>query len=775
MKNAKLTMGNIKIFKNSVIFYLLSIICYLSSGLCVAQETSSEYVNKGWAAQGKKDFQEVYRVTDECVVKFSSEADRLAGTLTQIPPKGKIDTYQIMNDVATCYFIKAETLRTEGKTDEAVGNFEIIINKYPFAQAFDPRGWYWIVKDKAIAARCQLTGEGCPPAGPEPIDPVDPEILVKLSDRGTEFPVNYEKYGKFTRVGSKDYKYNVENPIKLAHATGEGIFPNSNSVKFDPGFSKVKKQLGKIDHWEVLNSRDFRTAFYKWTMAPEPQGVKLFYIADILERSGLIKQAIKAYYAVLVHFPRSYGWTYWHTPWYIGKAALYRLKHILKNNPHLGIKLEDASIEIINGYDNNIRNDIFIVNPGKLKKLSFWDRLFAFKKHDEKRKTDEIIESRGGDKVKLVKYNTGDWQLLLDGKPFMIKGITYAPTRVGESPDDGTLQNWTIQDLNQNNLIDAPFESWVDKNKNNIQDENEKIVGDCQLMKKMGVNTLRVYYQPAELNKELFRQMYEKYGIYIIIGDFLGKYTLGSGADWEVGTDYDNTTDKENMLASVKEMVSTFKDEPYVLMWLLGNENVYGLGCNADKKPESFFKFANEAAKLIKAVDPLQRPVGIASGDSLFLDIFAENCPDIDVFGTNSYRGKYGFLDLWEEVSRTADIPAMITEYGAPSYAKGYTIAEAEDFQAEYHKYCWENIYYNSCGYGEGNALGGFIFEWIDEWWKAYEPSIHDKEGLFSGPFLDGYMHEEWLGLCGQGDGMTSPYLRQLKKSYYTYKKLWQN
>jgi hypothetical protein len=79
----------------------------------------------------------------------------------------------------------------------------------------------------------------------------------------------------------------------------------------------------------------------------------------------------------------------------------------------------------------------------------------------------------------------------------------------------------------------------------------------------------------------------------------------------------------------------------------------------------------------------------------------------------------------------------------------------------------------NSVGRGAGCALGGIAFEWLDEWWKAYEPAYHDRKGLFSGPFLDGYMHEEWLGICGQGDGSKSPYLRELKKAYYAYQELW--
>jgi beta-glucuronidase len=294
-------------------------------------------------------------------------------------------------------------------------------------------------------------------------------------------------------------------------------------------------------------------------------------------------------------------------------------------------------------------------------------------------------------------------------------------------------------------------------------------------MKDMGINCIRLYHQPAKINKDLIRQMYQKYGIYILLGDFLGKYALGSNAPWDPGTDYDNPEHKANMLNSVKQMVLEFKDEPYVLVWILGNENVYGVACNADKKPESFFKFANEAARLIKSLDPLKRPVAIASGDTLYLDIFAKNCPDIDIFGTNCYRGRYGFLDLWDEVKRLADKPAMVTEYGAPSIGKGYTLEEGEDFQALYHKGCWLDMFCNSAGYGAGNSVGGIIFEWLDEWWKAYEPSYHDKQGLFTGPFLDGYMHEEWLGITGQGDGKHSAFMRQLKKAYFMYKKAWTN
>jgi beta-glucuronidase len=761
----------------SVIGCRLSVFLLIAYSLQVTaySQDSGDYVKKAWALRGAKNYTEAYTVIDECVEKFSSSADKLAKSLNDFPAPGNEIAFKIMNDVTECHFIKAEALREQGRIDEAKLAFQAIVDKYPFAKAFDPRGWYWSLGETAKKALAQIAGKHYD----EP-HKIEEQTAVKLYDSGYEFPVDYEKYGKFEGRGSKNYKYIVEDPIGLAKAVGEGIHPNTSSIKFDPEYVRIKKSLGAINHWKVFNSRDLNTAFHKWNFAPESAAVRQFSIADILERSGLIESAIKAYYAVLVHFPNGYGWTYWHTPWYVGKVALYRIKYLLKNNPEIGLKLEGAGIEVVNGYDNSVRNDFFLVNPGRLVKMSFWEKTLAkfsnqfLKKKGgfRDRKPKKVVQSQGK-RVRLVKYDTGDWQMFVEGKPFMVKAVTYGPTKVGESPDEGTHKNWSTQDLNENSLIDSPFEAWVDKNGNNTQDKGEKTKGDFQLMKEMGLNSIRVYHQPFELNKKIFRQMYEKYGIYILLGDFLGKYTLGSGAEWEKGTDYDNPQHRQNMLESIEKMVREFKDEPYVVMWLIGNENVYGLGCNADKKPESFFKFANKAAKLIKSLDPQKRPVAIVSGDILFLDIFAKNCPDIDIFGTNAYRGAYGFLDIWDEVKRATGKPAMITEYGTSSYAQGYSDLESQEYQANYHRACWLNTMDNSVGRGAGCALGGIAFEWLDEWWKAYEPAYHDRKGLFSGPFLDGYMHEEWLGICGQGDGSKSPYLRELKKAYYAYQELW--
>ena len=275
--------------------------------------------------------------------------------------------------------------------------------------------------------------------------------------------------------------------------------------------------------------------------------------------------------------------------------------------------------------------------------------------------------------------------------------------------------------------------------------------------------------------------MFEQYGFKVVMGNFLGKYAIDSGATWAEGTDYENFDQRTKMLEAVKAMVMEFKDEPYILMWVLGNENNYGVACNADKKPETYFQFVDEVAQWIKSVDP-NHLVAVSNGDTLFLDVFAKNSSHVDIFGANVYRGDYGFGSFWEQVmdatGRVGSFggkPAMITEYGSPAFAKHLTLEEGEQAQANYHYGNWIDIKENSAGtsQGTGNALGRFAFEWIDEWWNNYEPYQHDKKSDSVGPFQGGYYYEEWFGLVSQGNGQHSPFLRQLRPVYYLYKNMW--
>ena len=162
--------------------------------------------------------------------------------------------------------------------------------------------------------------------------------------------------------------------------------------------------------------------------------------------------------------------------------------------------------------------------------------------------------------VKIVKNKDGVWKMLVDYKPYFVKGICYSADRVGVG---STVSNsWMWSDVDGNGKIDGPYDSWVDLNRDNFQDSYEDAIGDFALLKAMGCNTIRIY-DSENVNKELLRDLYNVYGIRVIMGNYLGAYTKGSGASWASGTDYSNEKQRQSMLESGRKMVEEHKDEPH--------------------------------------------------------------------------------------------------------------------------------------------------------------------------------------------------------------------
>jgi len=752
----------------------LGVLCAPAQSDSTTGRDTSEVVRLSWQASKDGDLKTLAALTCEIITKYGDKAKALAAQLNNFPSRANVGDYKVMSDVATVMFVNAEANMHQGKNDEATKQFKNIIAQYPWAQCFDPsRGSYWSIAEKSQDSIAVMEGKN--PLAADPVKKIVPKTIPVLKYPG-EAVIDWTKYGNFLNVGTKNYHYQITDQAGLVAAAGEGIYPNIADVYRDPGYRKALK-AGRLQGnvWDFVNTTDLQAAFYKWATSSESWGVKLFYIGEILEKAGMLPQAIKAYDALIVNFPSRIAWTYWQTPWYPGQAALAKIQYLIRLHPELHLSYKGGKIRILNSDDAN--NYVTITTPGVLRKLS----LVEIAQQELKWKPKILplgkpVYYSGQGQVRFVKYENGHWQLLVDNQPFLIKGMSYMPTKVGQSPDEGTLVDWMQEDDNHDGNISAPYEAWVDKYGDNKRHTDEPIVGDFELMKEMGVNTLRIYYQPSmKADKPFLEKMYKGFGFKVAMSNFLGKYAIGSGAKWSEGTDYENPVHQKKMMDYVREMVMEFKDEPYTLMWILGNENNYGVASNADKKPEAYYKFVNQVALMIKSIDP-NHPVAICNGDTLYLDKFGKYAPDVDAYGANVYRGNYGFGSFWDEVKELTDKPAFITEYGAPAYGgASMTYDQAQQAQSDYHKGNWLDILYNTAGYqdGAGNSVGGMTFEWLDEWWKDYSPSFHDTKADAIGPFPGGYYFEEWFGIFGQGDGTQSPFLREPRKVYYTYKELW--
>lgn len=316
---------------------------------------------------------------------------------------------------------------------------------------------------------------------------------------------------------------------------------------------------------------------------------------------------------------------------------------------------------------------------------------------------------------------------------------------------------------------------------------------EMPLLKNMGVNTIRQY---TGVPAKWVKYIYENYGIYTMLNHSFGRYGLTLKGKWEANTDYSNPLVKELLLKEVKDMVSQYKGTPGLLMFLLGNENNYGLfwrGAETENIPVQdrkstkdayhLYKLFNDAVKEMKAIDN-SHPMAICNGDLLFADIIAKECTDIDILGINTYRG-LTFTDLYDRVKKEINKPVMLTEFGSDAY-NTQANSEDQEYQAKVLVSNWKEIYANAAGMGKaGNSLGGFTFQFSDGWWKTGQTTNldeHDPAASWSnGGYLNDYkegennMNEEWFGICAKGKtNERGTYELYPRAAYYALKEVHQ-
>ena len=87
-------------------------------------------------------------------------------------------------------------------------------------------------------------------------------------------------------------------------------------------------------------------------------------------------------------------------------------------------------------------------------------------------------------------------------------------------------------------------------------------------------------------------------------------------------------------------------------------DNEKEIAAKGEKLGRPMYRLMNDAAIKIKSIDT-SHPVAICNGDLGFLDIIAEECTDVDIYGANVYRGK-SFGDAFKTVKATLNMPILI-------------------------------------------------------------------------------------------------------------------
>lgn len=341
-----------------------------------------------------------------------------------------------------------------------------------------------------------------------------------------------------------------------------------------------------------------------------------------------------------------------------------------------------------------------------------------------------------------VRVDAEAGQLIVDGAPFFVRGM-----------------NWGYMPIGEN----YRYSLWVQP-----EDFIEQVLHrEMSMLRELGVNTIRQY---DDIPPAWVTWIYDHYGIRTMINPLFGRYGIEVEGRWVPQTDYSDPAHRQAILAQTRASAARFRDVRGVLMIMLGNENNYGLHWSSNEiealpleaqgeaRARHLYTLFGEAIDAVHDIAP-GVPVAICNGDLQYLELVAEHAGQMDLFGTNVYRGDSA-RDLYQRVHDTLGVPVFFSEFGADAFdAK----AKREDpvTQARYVRDQWRDIYENAHGRGVGNAIGGYQFQWSDGWWKhkqeenldVHDPTASWPNAGYPEDYVEGRnnMNEEWFGITAKG------------------------
>jgi hypothetical protein len=215
----------------------------------------------------------------------------------------------------------------------------------------------------------------------------------------------------------------------------------------------------------------------------------------------------------------------------------------------------------------------------------------------------------------------GNWQLTVDGTPYLVKGLTWGPP-VSEA--------------------DARMPELRD----------------------IGVNTVRTWGTDGTTLPLL--DAAARNGIKVINGFWLqpgGGPGSGGCVDYVTDTNY-----KSTMLAEIQRWVTAYRDHPGVLMWNVGNESILGMqncftGAQVEQERVAYTQFVDQAAQAIHTIDA-NHPVTSTDAWTGAWPYYKAYAPHLDLMAVNSYAQVCKVKQDWIAGGYTK--PYIITETGPP-------------------------------------------------------------------------------------------------------------
>jgi hypothetical protein len=384
---------------------------------------------------------------------------------------------------------------------------------------------------------------------------------------------------------------------------------------------------------------------------------------------------------------------------------------------------------------------------------------------------------------------TNGFGLFVNGNRMVIKGMNYSPVPIGAVPRPGPLSEWTGS---------PPYGDYFVPEYSNVW------TPDLASMRAAGVNAIKLYAGNPGLNagnpgtagnwKAFLDACYNNgtNPIYVVMFSYVNGHVIEKG-----GQQFDQ------YLTDYTNMVSSTVKHPAILGYCVGNE-IFGGDVTSNSQ------FWINYGKLLNAAKAAGQSQGVtpflmtATNDNwapkdawlaIKLGEASGQLNSLDAWGINIYRGPLfvgadnlsAFLQykqLMTDLNKTK--PMILGEWGTPhstrqapgvygnsgNRGRPINLDDIPEDQmgpnqpyfaatttSEFLTRQWQTIKANIDAGTNQVCVGGFIFEWCDEYWKAQPNNPHPTaqlggpdEGFRDGAFAGGYGDEAWFGITSAVD-----------------------
>ncbi|KAH7468709.1 uncharacterized protein KRP23_11086 [Phytophthora ramorum] len=323
------------------------------------------------------------------------------------------------------------------------------------------------------------------------------------------------------------------------------------------------------------------------------------------------------------------------------------------------------------------------------------------------------------DSFQNTQWTTCGRKLLKDGHNFFVRGVNYAPTPIGKPGRLDMLGEPTI------------------------------FLRDLQNLRLMNANAVKTYDFYSHVQHQGFLDAAFNHNVdpvYTIFSIWIDQGMMES-------QQAENSPEFQHLVHEYYLMAKQTGGHPGVMGYSIGGE-MNSITVIHDKTFWSKFQALTSAVRRgLKENNNAQKIITttfVDDGGATFV-AGEQFQADVDMWGSNVYQTDYPGSVIPRFLAVPGDKPLLVSEYGFP-YASDKGIGDT--MQLNYvadlltqQALAMQNNFQQTDGLNEQALVGGFVFEYSDEWWKAGNPDEHNLGLVKNGQFPLGYLSEEYFGL----------------------------